>query len=99
MHATITDKAGEYGVEIGTGQDVIIPWTSFKTYEETNHTICDVILLLGFDVVGTWSRRNNVSRALVRSVTTPPAPKPKKPSHEKHQPLDSPAPEETTFLE
>ncbi len=98
MHANITeskDTKGEYGIEISNSKEVLVPWTSLKAHEDTDHTLRDVLLLLGFDTVGTWSHRNKVSRVQVRSVTAPAKPG----GRGIGDPLDSPAPKDTTFLE
>lgn len=100
MYANITESKenkGEYGIEISNSKEVLVPWTSLKAHEDTDHTLRDVLLLLGFDTVGTWSHRNKVSRVQVRSVTVPTPPKPG--GRGIGDPLDSPAPEHTTFLE
>jgi hypothetical protein len=92
MYASITEsktEKGAYGVEIGNSKETIVAWTPLAGYDKTEHTLRDVILLLGFDTVGKWSLRNKVSRVLVRSVT----------ALKTVEPLDSPAPEKTEFLE
>jgi helix-turn-helix protein len=89
MYASITEsktEKGRYGVEIGNSKETIVPW---QALEDSEQTLRDVILLMGFDTVGKWSLRNKVSRVLVRSVTAP----------KNVEPLDSPAPETTEFLE
>ena len=92
MYASITeskDTKGDFGIEIGNSKETIVPWVALKEYDKSEHTLRDVILLLGFDTVGKWSLRNKVSRVLVRSVTGPKV----------VEPLDSPEPEKTEFLE
>lgn len=74
MHASIyesKEKKGDWGVEVSNSAEVIVPWTNLDTIPNQDHTLRDVLLLLGFDVIGTWSIRNKVSRALVRSVGAP----------------------------
>lgn len=92
MYASIseskTDK-GSYGIEIGNSKETIVPWTALSTVQNQEHTLRDVVLLMGFDTIGKWSLRNKVSRVLVRSVTTP----------KNTGALDSPAPEQEEFLE
>lgn len=98
MHANIIESKtnkGEYGVEISNPKEVVVEWTPLAPYESMNYTIRDVLLTLGFDVIGTWSHRNKVSRALVRAVNAAPDKK----KTEKVEPLDSPEPEASTFLE
>ena len=92
MYASITESKttkGDFGIEVGNTKETMVAWTPLKDYEKSGHTLRDVILLLGFDVIGTWSLRNKVSRVLVRSVTTP----------KTVAPLDSPEPEKTEFLD
>lgn len=93
MHANITESKtnkGEYGVEISNPKEVVVEWTSLKPFEDQDYTLRDVLLTLGFDVIGTWSHRNKVSRAQVRAVAV---------KKDNVEPLDSPAPEASTFLE
>lgn len=75
MHASIyesKEKKGDWGVEVSNSAEVLVPWINLDTIPNQEHTLRDVLLLLGFDVIGTWSIRNKVSRALVRSVGTTP---------------------------
>lgn len=72
MHASIyesKEKKGTWGVEISNSAEVLVPWSSLEDVNQ-DHTIRDVLLLMGFDVIGSWSIRNQVSRAQVRSVAT-----------------------------
>lgn len=87
MFAQITESKedkGVYGVEIGNSKETIVPWQPLVDSEQT---LRDVILLLGFDTFGTWSLRNKVSRVQVRPVT------------KLAKPLESPAPVQEEFLE
>jgi hypothetical protein len=93
LYASITeskDKKGEYGIEVSNTKEVLVPWSSLKAHEDTDHTLRDVLLLMGFDTVGVWSYRNKVSRVTVRSVRDPRGP---------GEPLETPEPEASTFLE
>lgn len=73
MHASIyesKEKKGDWGLEVSNSADVIVPWMNLDLIPNQEHTLRDVLLLLGFDIIGTWSTRNKVSRVLVRSVGT-----------------------------
>ncbi len=92
MYASITEsktEKGTYGLEIGNSKEVIKPWRSLEDVEkeQEGQTLRDAILLRGFEVIGKWSLRNNVSRVIVRPVPL------------FTEPLDSPAPEHEEFLE
>jgi hypothetical protein len=72
MHASVyesKEKKGTWGVEISNSAEVIVPWSSLEDVNQ-EHTLRDVLLLMGFDVIGQWSIRNHVSRVQVRSVAT-----------------------------
>lgn len=91
MYASITEsktEKGRYGVEIGNSKETFVNWMALdKVGDQENRTLRDVILLLGFDTVGTWSLRNRVSRIQVRPVT------------KLAKPLESPEPSQEEFLE
>jgi hypothetical protein len=75
MHASIyesKENKGEFGIEVSNSSDVLVPWMSLDSVPNQDHTVRDVLLLMGFDVIGKWSLRNKVSRVLVRSVGTEP---------------------------
>lgn len=94
MHASIYEsktEKGVWGVEISNSAEVLVPWSPLDAVENQEHTLRDVLLMSGFDVIGTWSVRNHVSRVQVRSVTSNIADKPKPKIYEK--PADGPVQE------
>lgn len=69
MYANIYEKSGKVGIEVANSREVIVPWQDFDSLPG-EMSLSDVLLMLGFTKVGTWSHRNKTSRVLVRQIGT-----------------------------
>lgn len=70
MFATVFEKQGQFGIEIGVPNKPAVEWTPLEDLPQ-DLTLNDYLLTHGLAPMGQWNLRNTVSRVQLKWVPSP----------------------------
>lgn len=70
MFATVFEKQGQFGIEIGEPNKPTVEWTPLEALPQDG-TLNEYLLNHGLAPVGQWNLRNKVSRVQLRWAPSP----------------------------